>query len=122
MDPRWTEWGAGASVCKWPNNLPVSIPSCSCVEASNCSAHIAFESLQEFVISVQDGQSVVFDICDARGAPDAPTASLKGKAARLYCGRRVQDYGVSWTFATRNLCHACRPDPREALEPLRSAL
>ena len=95
MDPRWTEWGAGASVCKWPRNMPISIPSCSCVEASNCSAHIAFESLQEFVVAVQENQSVIFDICDAHGAPDAPTVGLEGKSARVFCGRHVTQNSLS---------------------------
>lgn len=88
MDPRWIPWGTGGgAVCTWPDNLPVSIPSCSCVSTSNCTGHIAFEMMQEFVIAVQDKQSVFFDICDAKGASNAPAASLRGKSARVYYGR-----------------------------------
>ena len=88
MDPRWVPWGANSSaVCTWPSNLPISIPSCSCVEVSNCTGHIAFESTQEFVVALQRNRSVFFDICDAQGAPNAPSASLRGKSARVYYGR-----------------------------------
>ena len=103
MDPRWAPWGAAsAAVCTWPSNLPISIPSCSCTAVSNCTGHIAFEMMQEFVIAVQDHQSVLFDICDAKGAPNAPTATLKGKSARVFYGRCPNRTGWYAAFDSSN--------------------